>query len=324
VTPTKQRFLWFFTIMAINLGLHAIEFYHPEWIKYQYHDRSSLTLDFSFAFGIVASIIFITINYLRRNYNIEKQFSEESARALKLQYQQITEQKVQLERSSSEKDKLMSIIAHDLRAPLGNIQNYLKLIAEYDIGSDGRKIVEADLLKATQNTMAMLSKLLLWSKAQMDGVTVNLEKINLAETINAPLEIERSLASNKQINLLCHIDPAITLLADTDMLQLVLRNLVNNAIKFTPPGGTITVEASKTASACRMSVTDTGIGIPYDQQSSLFSLRVRSTYGTANEKGVGLGLLLCKEFTELQGGILGFNSTPGQGSTFFMEFALSE
>jgi two-component system sensor histidine kinase/response regulator len=105
------------------------------------------------------------------------------------------------------------------------------------------------------------------------------------------------------------------------MLQLVLRNLVGNAIKFTPFGGKIEISAEMTGIECKVTVKDSGIGIAYAQQPGIFSLKAESTFGTNNEKGVGLGLLLCKEFIERQGGRISFESTPGQGSSFFILLA---
>jgi signal transduction histidine kinase len=102
------------------------------------------------------------------------------------------------------------------------------------------------------------------------------------------------------------------------MLQLVIRNLVNNAVKFTPPGGKVLISAHEEEGDCRITVSDNGKGIPYDQQEGIFSLKAKSTFGTNNEKGIGLGLMLCKEFTELQHGRIGFQSIPGKGTSFYI------
>ena len=126
------------------------------------------------------------------------------------------------------------------------------------------------------------------------------------------------MASKKDIDLTYDVDPAISVVADSDMLQLVVRNIVSNAIKFTPAGGRVDVSTKLINNECRISIADTGRGIAYEQQDDMFTLKARSTFGTANEKGVGLGLILCKEFTEQQGGRISFESIPGHGSTFFI------
>lgn len=150
------------------------------------------------------------------------------------------------------------------------------------------------------------------------SAAVNIVDPNLNETLKNTLEMERIMAMKKEIDLTYEIDPKVNVVADSDMLQLVIRNLVSNAIKFTPAGGRVDVSTKCINNECRISITDNGRGIPYEQQGDLFSLKARSTFGTANEKGVGLGLILCKEFTELQGGRIGFESVPGHGSTFFV------
>ena len=106
--------------------------------------------------------------------------------------------------------------------------------------------------------------------------------------------------------------------ADVDMLQLVIRNLLSNAIKFTPKGGIIHIEAELIGSECKMMVKDNGKGIPKNKQVKIFTIKTQPEYGTNNEKGVGLGLALCKEFTERQGGSISFESTVGKGSSFFV------
>lgn len=126
------------------------------------------------------------------------------------------------------------------------------------------------------------------------------------------------MASKKDIDLTYEVDPAVNIVADSDMLQLVVRNIVSNAIKFTPANGRIDVSTRRINNECRISIADNGRGIPFEQQMDMFTLKARSTFGTANEKGVGLGLILCKEFTEQQGGRIDFESIPGKGSTFFI------
>jgi signal transduction histidine kinase len=188
----------------------------------------------------------------------------------------------------------------------------------YGLNNEEREVVESDLLKVTQSTLNMLSKLLIWSKSQMEGVIVKLSNLNLHNVLTNTLEMERMLAFKKEITLTYQIDPSIDIVADSDMLQLVVRNLVSNAIKFTQKGGIVEVCTEMLMGECKLSVKDNGNGITYEQQPDIFSLKARSTFGTNNEKGVGLGLILCKEFTEQQGGRIGFESTPGLGSNFFI------
>jgi signal transduction histidine kinase len=324
ITPANQYKIWIPVNIFIVLSLSVIEYCFPDVIPDSYHDRASRYIDISSAYITTIALMFCTILYIKRSYDWERKSALKKAKTLEDQSLYIIAQNHELERLNSEKNKLMSIIAHDLRSPLSNIQNYLELVTEYGLDTEERKIVEKDLLKTTQSTLHMLSKLLVWSKTQMEGVVVKLTDLNLLDTLKSTLELERSLASKKHITVIYDIDPDIIISADCDMLQLVVRNLVNNAIKFTPPQGTVTVKIQIINTECRLLVCDTGIGMVAEQQRNLFSLNTRSTAGTGDETGVGLGLMLCKEFTELQGGHISFESTPGKGTVFCVSLPVEQ
>ena len=318
ISPPKQHKYWFILNILLLLFMHGVEYYYPRLVPYTYHDPLARIIDITVAYLFTVITMYYTIKYIRRNYDHERLQVEEKRRDVERQHQHILLQNEQLEHLNSEKNKLMSIIAHDLRGPLSNIQNYLELIGEYGLDKEEREVVEGDLLTVTQNTLNMLSKLLIWSKSQMDGVTVKLTGLNLSEALKNTLELERIMALKKEIGLTYGLTPDISVVADSDMLQLVVRNLVSNAIKFTPRGGKVEVKTQMANHECCISITDNGRGIPLEQQADIFSLKAGSTYGTANEKGVGLGLILCKDFTEQQGGRISFESTPGKGSTFYV------
>jgi signal transduction histidine kinase len=318
ITPSKQHKWWLAFNIALLLAMHLCEYFYPQMVPYTYQTRLGRFINITSAYLVVIILTYYTIKYIRRNYDYEKLQVEEKKRDIEDQHQYILAQNEQLEYLNSEKNKLMSIIAHDLRGPLSNIQNYLELVSEYGLEKEEREIVEGDLLKVTQNTLNMLSKLLIWSKSQMDGVVVKLSDVNLKDALKSTLELERMLALKKGIISSFQIDPSVMVVADIDMLQLVIRNLVSNAIKFTPVGGSVDLHTEIVMNECKISIIDTGRGISFEQQKDIFSLKAGSTFGTQNEKGVGLGLLLCKEFTEQQGGRIGFESTPGRGSAFFV------
>jgi two-component system sensor histidine kinase/response regulator len=318
ITPWGQHKIWLSVSIISALALHAIEYFYPKFVPYVYPNRSVHFLDRTSACLLIVIAVFYVTKYIRRNYDYERLLAEDKTHSIEDQNQFIMVQNQQLEEVNSEKNKLLSIIAHDLRAPLSNIQNYLELVTVYGLNNEEREVVESDLLKVTQSTLNMLSKLLIWSKSQMEGVIVKLSNLNLHTVLTNTLEMERMLAFKKEITLAYQIDPSIDIVADSDMLQLVVRNLVSNAIKFTQKGGIVEVCTEMLMGECKLSVKDNGNGIAYEQQPDIFSLKARSTFGTNNEKGVGLGLILCKEFTEQQGGRIGFESTPGVGSNFFI------
>ena len=156
----------------------------------------------------------------------------------------------------------------------------------------------------------------------MQGVLVNLVKVDLKNVLQSTFQVHQAIAAEKGIQLINQLQNDIFIIADADMLQLVVRNLINNAIKFTEPGGEIIVSNDIVRNYCRIIVKDTGTGVDIQKQKSIFSMKISPGYGTKNEKGFGLGLVLCKEFTELQNGTIAFESAPGAGSVFYLSFKL--
>jgi two-component system sensor histidine kinase/response regulator len=274
------------------------------------------------AFPMPVIAIYIIIKFIRRSYDNERKLTEEKTIAVERSKNQISIQKDQLEQSNIEKSKLMSIVSHDLRAPLVNIKSFLELLSQNEINAEDRAMMEKALLQSTTNTLEMLSNLLHWSRSQMEGTNMRLLPIDLHDTLSSTLEMEKMFAWKKEIALDYHIPSQLTAIADVDMLQLVVRNLISNAVKFTSTGGNITVKAEPIASECRIAITDNGNGISEEKQEDIFSIKAAPSYGTNNEKGVGLGLVLCKEFIERQGGRITFESSLGIGSSFFIYLPL--
>ena len=310
VVPKKQYWFWIMINLAIVITLLTVEYKYPEIAPNTYIDDKSRFIDAGFTYVFMTFFIFLIATYVRKSYYTEQKLVEQKA--------------IELEYANDTKNKLFSILAHDLRSPLASIQNYLEMLSEVELDEDERLAIKNELLNSTQNTQQMLSNLLLWSKSQMEGVTVNMVKINPKEILLGTFQIHQTIAVEKDIQIINQLKDAVFIIADTDMLQLVVRNLINNAIKFTAPGGQIIISDSFIGDDYCIMLRDNGIGIPIEQQATIFSLKVNSTQGTKNEKGFGLGLVLCKEFTELQGGKIAFESTPGIGTTFYMSFKLYE
>jgi two-component system sensor histidine kinase/response regulator len=318
ISPYRQHLAWLIIYVVCFLALHLVAYYHPELVKHPFTAGKGELIDRVTAFPLPVICIYIVIKYIRRNYDKERIAAEHKAIAIEEQNRHILLQKEQLEKSDAEKNKLMSIISHDMRTPLINIQGYLQLLNENELDSPQRPIIEQELLMDTNSTMDMLTNLLQWSKSQMEGPVVNLAATNLLSVIQSTLEMGKTQADKKGIALNYNINPALVVTVDTDMLQLVVRNLISNAIKFTPQGGTINVDAQLVQHECKITVSDNGKGIDSSKQEKIFSINTEPGLGTNNEKGVGLGLLLCKEFIERQGGRIGFESVFGHGSSFFV------
>lgn len=324
ISPYKQHIKWLIIYLLCFLTLHILEYRYPSMVKFPFTIGQGQFIDRITAFPIPIIAIYVIIKFMRRSYDKERQIAEEKTIAVELSKTQILLQKEQLELSNIEKNKLMSIISHDLRSPLMNVQGYLELLNANELDSSERPVLEQALLKSTNNAMEMLSNLLNWSKSQMEGTRVKLVEANLLMILQRTLEMEKMHAAKKDITLNYSISPEFMVIADVDMLQLVVRNLINNAVKFTPQGGQISIESQSMADQCKIMIADNGKGVPSDKQNKIFSIKAEADFGTANEKGVGLGLVLCKEFIERQGGSIGFESKEGVGSNFFIFIPLAQ
>jgi two-component system sensor histidine kinase/response regulator len=323
ISPYKQHLRWLFIYLLCFLALHIIEYHDPSLVNHPFSAGKGQFIDRITVFPLPVFVIYIIIRFIRRSYDKERKVAEEKTITLAISTDQILQQKVELEQRNLEKSKLMSIISHDLRTPLTNVQNYLTLLNENVIDHADRAILEKSLLNETNQTMTMLSNLLNWSKSQMEGTYVQLVTVDLLNVLLATLEMEKLHAIKKNITLSYHVPPQLMVMADVDMLQLVVRNLISNAIKFTANGGLINVEASIILNECKITISDNGNGISVSDQDHVFTMKAAPTYGTNNERGVGLGLVLCKDFIEKQGGRIGFESNEGIGSRFFIFIPLA-
>ena len=307
-SPKKQQVIWLLINVIVVISIHMIQYFYPATVPFTYVSKLSRFIDTLSAYVVVILSIFFSLRYVLDNYEQEKKSAIDKAL-------DIESKNIQLEMVNGEKNKLFSIVAHDLRSPLASIQSYLELLTAYSLSEDEKKEIELKLLSLTKNTSNMMTNLLSWSKSQLEGVQINLQPVNIQKILRDMLKVEGSIAQEKGVDLIYDISDDIYAIADANMLQLVIRNLINNAIKFTASGGIIEVMVEM-GEACLITITDSGKGIDESDQELVFSLKAKSTFGTNNEKGVGLGLILCKEFIELQGGTISFVSIPGQGTSF--------
>lgn len=231
-----------------------------------------------------------------------------------------------LKESNDAKDKLFSIISHDLRSPFSSIIGFLRLLNEqYDSMSDKeKKSYLHDLGDSAENTFGLIENLLTWSRTQRGGIKPAPVSFNLYEIIEELTGVLNSVAEKKEIKFCNKVSKDFTIYADRDMIKTVILNLINNAVKFTGKGGMISVCAVVTGNFSEITVSDTGIGIPPERLEKMFSLdNSVSTPGTFNEKGTGLGLIISKEFVEKNGGTIRVDSEPGKGSRFTFSVPLS-
>jgi PAS domain S-box-containing protein len=231
----------------------------------------------------------------------------------------IQQQNNELIKLNADKDRLMSILAHDLKGPFHGILGLSELLADnihmYNIDTI-EKFVN-NINKSAKFTFNLLEDLLLWAQSQSGKITYEPQKLVFTSICMEILETLNPIASEKNIAITLAATEGLTIYADRDMLKTIVRNLIANAIKFTNADGSINVIAEKNHENMLVSVKDNGIGIKKADLPKLFDISVmHSTVGTAGEKGTGLGLLLCKEFVERHGGRFWVESEVGRGSDF--------
>jgi len=315
------------TWCAINIcllgALLYVQYQCPDCVSFEYEKLSDRLWDHLLQYIILSSVLYYGTSYIITNYEFERKLAADNAEAIRGQHLKISAQKEELERLNAEKDRLFSIIAHDLRTPMGNVYNYLNTLFQTALEPDKRQYIEEELKKQLAGASAILTNLLMWAQQQIKGITVKSEPVNLRTCIYDALEIEIGTAQTKGVELAL---PDENVIANTDrhVVQIIIRNLVNNALKFTTPGGSVRVTVASTAKAVVIAVADDGMGIPEEVQATIFTLHTDPKTGTQDEKGVGLGLLLCKGLAEALGGSLRFESISGKGVTFFLELPLDK
>jgi len=226
----------------------------------------------------------------------------------------------QLEQTNKEKDKFFSIIAHDLKSPFNGIIGLSEMLRDDARILDTDSIIKyAGLIhSSTQQTFDLLKNLLEWARMQQGRIPFNPKTFSLSSFINHEFKGLENVAGQKSIELINGLRENIMLTADENMIRTVLRNLISNAIKFTPKNGKIKIDAKSDNDFIEIAVSDTGVGLTKETIGKLFKIETSfSKKGTENETGTGLGLLLCKEFVEKHGGKIWAESEEGKGSSFY-------
>lgn len=254
-----------------------------------------------------------------KNLLLENQSDQIKKKNIELikQNEAIFHQKEELASTNTVKDKLFSIISHDFRSPLNSLQGALTIIQMGLLTEQETKKIVTDLKNQLDLTLNLLDNLLNWAKAQMQGIEINPRQFNLQEVIAETVALLQTQAQRKEIEVIQHYFGESEVIADVRTIELVVRNLLANGIKFTPKMGKITITATTDEHEITVSVADNGVGIPPDVLKNMFKEnQSNSTLGTSNEKGTGLGLQLCKNFIEKNGGNIRVDSEIGIGSKF--------
>lgn len=231
----------------------------------------------------------------------------------------IQEQKDALSDLNTTKDKLFAILSHDLRSPVASLKNYMMLINWGALTQNEFAESTSRLNTQLSNVGNILDNVLNWSISQMEGIKPKPEKINVSEIIEEKISMLQFVQEAKQISISNHVSPITEVTFDKNHFRIIIRNLLQNALKFTNTGGNISFDLTKEADSVSLSITDDGVGIAQENLATIFKLgKNNTTLGTSNESGTGLGLALVKELVELNSGKISVKSELGKGTTFMI------
>lgn len=222
----------------------------------------------------------------------------------------------ELQESNKTREKIFSIISHDLRTSIGNIRNVFKFMIDGHIDPVEDRDILYDSEITSRNTFNLLENLLYWAKSQQGKLVMNPEVFNISRVIKGIIDMEKVSTENKMIELIDSVPEDLEIWADKIFFTISIRNLLANAIKFTSENGRISVIAQQINKEVKISIIDNGIGLSEDQISKLENDKVFTTIGTHNEKGTGLGLILVKDFVKNTNGKLQVKSSKNKGSEF--------
>ena len=239
----------------------------------------------------------------------------------------IVQQNEELKRTISNRDKMYSVIAHDLRSPMASIRMVLNLVVNVvskDVVGDEIFGLLDKANRESEDVHDLLDNLLKWTKSQTGRLNVVTQDLELNDIVPGVVDIFNVIAEMKDIKLqYIPYEEKMTVVADNDMMKTILRNFLSNAVKFTPDGKGIEVFTSREGDFARVSVRDHGVGIAPDRIDSIFR-QGETTYGTDGEEGSGLGLQLCQDFARKNGGDVRVESVLGEGSTFSFTIPLKK
>jgi two-component system sensor histidine kinase/response regulator len=235
----------------------------------------------------------------------------------------ISEDEKELRELNATKDKFMSIIAHDLRGPIGALMAFSEQIhLDFeDINTDQLKSYLKNFHRTSKGIYELLENLLYWARVQTGKVKSKFTEFNLETEVDSVMNLLATNISNKQQTMVKDYMCSGYVYLDKNIIHTVLRNLMSNAIKFTPKGGKITIRIRPGLQQCQIEVSDTGIGLAEEDVNKLFSIDKSFSYkGTEGEEGTGLGLVLCKDLVEMMNGTISVKSELGKGTSFLLNF----
>jgi signal transduction histidine kinase len=290
---------------------------HERDLIYQQKIQSQRLMNtiFMVAFGAMIITAFVYYKQKRKQQKINKQLEEKNHEVL-FQKANIDEQAHKLNDLNTLKDRLISVLAHDLRAPLSTLRGLFSLLQDDSISHEELVEMIPTVLKKLEYTSDFLDTLLFWINSQMENFENSVKIFSIKEIVEYEIDSHNEQAALKGISLIDNVPNATIASADPNSIRIVIRNLITNAIKFSKDGDVIGVTAAIEDEDIVISVKDTGMGIPETQLKKLFRNKVDSKTGTGNESGTGMGLLFCKDLVEKCNGRIWVTSKVGEGSVF--------
>lgn len=296
------------SIHQLNTTTAALEKENAAQASTIFYRNISLFITALFLIGL-----FIVLRKLRR---INKELISQN--------ETIHKQKSKLQELNATKNKFFSIVAHDLRSPLASLKSFSSVLVDHiDLLSKEEILnmgIKLDI--SVDNTLKMADNLIVWAKSQMNVIEDKKELINLKQVVNEVVQVFKEIASNKEVSLVTSIMGAPKFMGDKDQVEFIIRNLINNAIKFTPRKGMVNVSVTQTSNHIKIVVSDTGVGMTPEYRDNLFSIqKSKGIPGTEGEKGSGLGLVLSSEFVKRNDGKIQVESKEEKGTTITVTFS---
>jgi signal transduction histidine kinase len=318
-------FLPLISQLLFSVGLSMVSYFVLVVINKEYNYQLHTTNFFLYLFNQVTAIVFIfyTLFLIKKESNLYQFGILTTNKALIEKNDKIEKQKAEIEQKAKEldelnslKNKLFSVISHDMKTPMYALRNLFRSMQQMDMSGREIKTIIPDVVNDLNYTTGLMENLLHWVKNQMHSARVSPDELDLGEVVDETIQIHQLQAATKKITVIPQTEGSVKVVADRDMITLVFRNLLSNAIKYTPEKGSIIIRLVHESPFCRVCVIDNGIGMDQDTLAKIRENSYYSTNGTASESGTGLGLILCRDFLAKNGGKLLIESEPGKGSVF--------
>ena len=318
-------FLPLISQMLFSVGLSMVSYFVLVVINKEYNYQLHTSNFFLYLFNQVTAIVFIfyALFLIKKESNLYQFGILATNKALQEKNEKIEKQKAEIEQKAAEldelnslKNKLFSVISHDMKTPMYALRNLFRSMQQMNMSGSEIKSIIPDVVNDLNYTTGLMENLLHWVKGQMHSALVSSDELDLKQVTDEAMHVHQLQASTKKITVTCEVEGFTSVLADKDMINLVFRNLLSNAIKFTPENGFIIIRLKQESTFCRVCIIDNGIGMDQEVLTKIRENSYYSTNGTDSESGTGLGLMLCRDFLSKNGGELVIESEPGKGSVF--------